>query len=94
MLTHCNTGALATAAFGTALGVVRALAARGALQHAYCTETRPYNQGGWTLSRPNFCRHKDVGISSGGQAIRAGLMRRPQTMPAHHQPRRPSAQLH
>ena len=45
MLTHCNTGALATAAFGTALGVVRALAARGQLQHTYCTETRPYNQG-------------------------------------------------
>jgi methylthioribose-1-phosphate isomerase len=45
VLTHCNTGALATAAFGTALGVVRALAARGQLQHTYCTETRPYNQG-------------------------------------------------
>ena len=44
-LTHCNTGSLATAAYGTALGVMRALAQRGALEHAFCTETRPYNQG-------------------------------------------------
>ncbi|KAK9830593.1 hypothetical protein WJX81_002762 [Elliptochloris bilobata] len=44
-LTHCNTGSLATAAYGTALGVVRALAQRGALEHVFCTETRPYNQG-------------------------------------------------
>ena len=44
-LTHCNTGSLATAAYGTALGVVRALAQRGVLEHAFCTETRPYNQG-------------------------------------------------
>ena len=49
-LTHCNTGSLATAAYGTALGVVRALAQRGALEHAFCTETRPYNQGA-TLQR-------------------------------------------
>lgn len=45
VLTHCNTGSLATAAYGTALGVVRALHEAGALDHAYCTETRPYNQG-------------------------------------------------
>jgi 5-methylthioribose kinase len=45
VLTHCNTGSLATAAYGTALGVVRALHEAGALEHAYCTETRPYNQG-------------------------------------------------
>lgn len=45
VLTHCNTGSLATAAYGTALGVVRALHEEGALEHAYCTETRPYNQG-------------------------------------------------
>ena len=46
LLTHCNTGSLATAAYGTALGVVRALAEAGRLEHAFCTETRPYNQGG------------------------------------------------
>jgi 5-methylthioribose kinase len=45
VLTHCNTGSLATAAYGTALGVVRALHEQGHLEHAYCTETRPYNQG-------------------------------------------------
>ncbi|KAF2645680.1 Methylthioribose-1-phosphate isomerase [Massarina eburnea CBS 473.64] len=45
MVTHCNTGSLATAGYGTALGVIRALHAQGALKHAFCTETRPYNQG-------------------------------------------------
>lgn len=45
VLTHCNTGSLATAGYGTALGVVRALHDGGSLEHAYCTETRPYNQG-------------------------------------------------
>lgn len=46
VLTHCNTGSLATAGYGTALGVVRALQEQGRLEHAFCTETRPYNQGG------------------------------------------------
>eukprot|EP00124_Ichthyophonus_hoferi_P004379 Ihof_evm2s473 gene=Ihof_evmTU2s473 len=45
ILTHCNTGSLATAGYGTALGVIRSLFALGQLDHAYCTETRPYNQG-------------------------------------------------
>lgn len=45
VLTHCNTGSLATAGWGTALGIIRDLHAKGNLQHAYCTETRPYNQG-------------------------------------------------
>lgn len=45
LLTHCNTGSLATAGYGTALGVARSLHAKGKLDHAYCTETRPYNQG-------------------------------------------------
>ncbi|CAF0850710.1 unnamed protein product [Rotaria sp. Silwood1] len=45
ILTHCNTGSLATVGFGTALGVIRQLAANGALQLVYFTETRPYNQG-------------------------------------------------
>ncbi|EFN58562.1 hypothetical protein CHLNCDRAFT_140697 [Chlorella variabilis] len=45
VLTHCNTGSLATAAYGTALGVIRALHEQGRLEHAYCCETRPYNQG-------------------------------------------------
>nr|CAI5825653.1 unnamed protein product [Callosobruchus analis] len=51
ILTHCNTGSLATAGYGTALGVIRSLHAMKRLgkfarnQHVYCTETRPYNQG-------------------------------------------------
>ena len=45
ILTHCNTGSLATAGYGTALGVIRALNESGRLTKAYCTETRPYNQG-------------------------------------------------
>lgn len=35
---------LATAGYGTALGVIRALHTEGALERAYCTETRPFNQ--------------------------------------------------
>ncbi|KAJ3365521.1 S-methyl-5-thioribose-1-phosphate isomerase [Kappamyces sp. JEL0680] len=45
VLTHCNTGSLATAGWGTALGIIRDLQLSGRLDHAYCTETRPYNQG-------------------------------------------------
>jgi methylthioribose-1-phosphate isomerase len=45
VLTHCNTGSLATSGHGTALGIIRSLYSRGLLRHAYCTETRPYNQG-------------------------------------------------
>lgn len=45
VLTHCNTGSLATGGYGTALGVVRTLMEMGKLEHCYCTETRPYNQG-------------------------------------------------
>eukprot|EP01135_Chromosphaera_perkinsii_P005927 Nk52_evm13s372 gene=Nk52_evmTU13s372 len=45
ILTHCNTGSLATAGYGTALGVVRSVHGAGRIDHVYCTETRPYNQG-------------------------------------------------
>ncbi len=45
VLTHCNTGSLATAGYGTALGVIRSLHLTGVLEHVFCTETRPYNQG-------------------------------------------------
>lgn len=45
ILTHCNTGSLATAGYGTALGVIRSVHADGVLERAYCTETRPFNQG-------------------------------------------------
>jgi len=45
ILTICNTGSLATAGWGTALGIIRSVHARGRLDHAYALETRPYNQG-------------------------------------------------
>ncbi|KAL8562321.1 hypothetical protein ACOMHN_037277 [Nucella lapillus] len=45
ILTHCNTGSLATAGYGTALGVVRYLHENKKLDQVNCTETRPYNQG-------------------------------------------------
>uniref|UniRef100_A0A251VNI4 Methylthioribose-1-phosphate isomerase n=1 Tax=Helianthus annuus TaxID=4232 RepID=A0A251VNI4_HELAN len=45
VLTHCNTGRLVISGYGTALGVIRALHADGVLERAYCTETRPFNQG-------------------------------------------------
>ncbi|WAH35146.1 S-methyl-5-thioribose-1-phosphate isomerase [Alicyclobacillus dauci] len=45
ILTHCNTGALATVGYGTALGIIRSLHHQGKLQHVYVDETRPYLQG-------------------------------------------------
>jgi methylthioribose-1-phosphate isomerase len=45
VLTHCNTGSLATAGFGTALGVIRAGAANGKIAQVYAGETRPWLQG-------------------------------------------------
>ncbi|OAB56872.1 S-methyl-5-thioribose-1-phosphate isomerase [Phormidium willei BDU 130791] len=45
LLTHCNAGALATAGYGTALGVVRSAYTAGRLQRLYADETRPRLQG-------------------------------------------------
>jgi methylthioribose-1-phosphate isomerase len=45
VLTHCNTGALATGAFGTALGVMRAAQEQGKQIHVWVDETRPLLQG-------------------------------------------------
>jgi methylthioribose-1-phosphate isomerase len=45
VLTHCNTGSLATAGFGTALGVVRAGVAEERIARVFAGETRPWNQG-------------------------------------------------
>ena len=55
VLTHCNTGALATAGYGTALGVVRAAWEGGKLAGVVATETRPLLQGArltaWELAQ-------------------------------------------
>ncbi|KAF0154664.1 MAG: methylthioribose-1-phosphate isomerase [Syntrophaceae bacterium] len=45
ILTHCNAGALATAGYGTALGVIRAACEQGKKLHIYVDETRPVLQG-------------------------------------------------
>lgn len=45
VLTHCNTGSLATSAWGTALGVIRELHARDRVELVYADETRPLLQG-------------------------------------------------
>jgi methylthioribose-1-phosphate isomerase len=45
VLTHCNAGALATAGYGTALGVIRAASEAGKRIHVFIDETRPFLQG-------------------------------------------------
>jgi methylthioribose-1-phosphate isomerase len=58
ILTHCNAGALATAGYGTALGVIRAAAEQGKNIHVFVDETRPYLQGArltaWELMKENI----------------------------------------
>ncbi|MDR1604902.1 MAG: S-methyl-5-thioribose-1-phosphate isomerase [Gracilibacteraceae bacterium] len=58
VLTHCNAGALATGAYGTALGVVRAAREAGRDVRVYACETRPCLQGArltaWELRRENI----------------------------------------
>jgi methylthioribose-1-phosphate isomerase len=55
VLTHCNTGSLATSTWGTGLGIIRELHARGAIEIVYADETRPLLQGArltaWELSQ-------------------------------------------
>ncbi len=45
LLTHCNTGSLATGGYGTALGVIRSAYAAGKVARVYADETRPWLQG-------------------------------------------------
>lgn len=55
VLTHCNTGTLATGGIGTALGVIRTAWERGRIERCYFTETRPLLQGArltaWELKK-------------------------------------------
>ena len=55
VLTHCNAGALATAGYGTALGVIRAAIAAGKKVNVFADETRPFLQGArltvWELQK-------------------------------------------
>jgi methylthioribose-1-phosphate isomerase len=58
VLTHCNAGALATAGYGTALGVIRAAAEQGKRIDVFADETRPFLQGArltaWELQQDNI----------------------------------------
>lgn len=58
ILTHCNAGALATAGYGTALGVIRAAFQEGKKVRVFVDETRPFLQGArltcWELHRENI----------------------------------------
>lgn len=58
VLTHCNAGALATAGFGTALGVIRAAVNAGKSIRVLADETRPFLQGArltaWELMKDNI----------------------------------------
>lgn len=58
VLTHCNAGALATAGYGTALGVIRAAVEAGKKIDVYADETRPFLQGArltvWELQRDSI----------------------------------------
>jgi methylthioribose-1-phosphate isomerase len=74
VLTHCNTGALATAGVGTALGVIRRAWAEGRLAGVHATETRPWLQGArltaWELLRDG------IPVTLIGDGAAAALMRR------------------
>src|SRR5437867_13421333 len=58
LLTHCNAGALATAGYGTALGVIRAAVEQGKSLQVFADETRPFLQGArltaWELKKDNI----------------------------------------
>lgn len=78
ILTHCNAGALATAGYGTALGVVRAAKEAGKAVNVMATETRPFLQGArltaWELKKD---RIPVTLISDGmvGHFMRQGIIR-------------------
>src|SRR5262249_51382067 len=77
VLTHCNAGALATSGWGTALGVVRELHARGALELTYVDETRPLLQGArltaWELAYEGI-PHRVQADAAAASTILRGLV--------------------
>jgi methylthioribose-1-phosphate isomerase len=77
ILTHCNAGALATAGYGTALGVIRSVHARGAKVHVLVDETRPLLQGArltaWELMREGISMEL-ITDNMAGSLMRAGAV--------------------
>jgi methylthioribose-1-phosphate isomerase len=74
-LTHCNTGALATGAQGTALGALSEAWARGLLRHVFVDETRPLLQGArltaWELEASGI-PYTVIADSAAGQLLAGG----------------------
>ncbi|MBF6265187.1 S-methyl-5-thioribose-1-phosphate isomerase [Nocardia farcinica] len=77
VLTHCNTGRLATSAFGTAIGALRVLAERGAIEEVLVDETRPLLQGArlttWELAEAGI-PHRLTIDSAAAWAMATGLV--------------------
>jgi len=77
VLTHCNTGSLATAGFGTALGVIRAGFADGKIVQVYAGETRPWLQGArltiWELLRDRIPA-KLIADSAASHLLKSGAV--------------------
>ncbi len=77
ILTHCNTGALATAGWGTALGVIRSAHYAGKNISVWVDETRPYLQGArltaWELMKESI-PHKIITDSTAGFLMKMGLV--------------------
>ncbi len=75
VLTHCNTGALATGGYGTALGVIRRAWKDGRIENVYATETRPMLQGArltaWELKRESITTHL-LADSAAGMLLQRG----------------------
>jgi methylthioribose-1-phosphate isomerase len=75
VMTHCNTGSLATSGYGTALGVIRAGVAAGRISHVYAGETRPWQQGSrltmWELVRDGIPA-KLIADSAASHLMKAG----------------------
>ncbi|MEM7481182.1 MAG: S-methyl-5-thioribose-1-phosphate isomerase [Acidobacteriota bacterium] len=78
-LTHCNAGALATAGWGTAVGVIRSAWESGKVAQVWVDETRPLLQGArltaWELKRLGI-PHRLVTDSSAGALLSRGLVER------------------
>ena len=79
VLTHCNAGALATAGYGTALGVIQSAWRRDRVSQVWVDETRPLLQGArltaWELRRLGV-PHRLVTDSSAGSLMSRGLVDR------------------
>jgi methylthioribose-1-phosphate isomerase len=79
VLTHCNTGALATAGYGTALGVIQSAWRGGKVGHVWVDETRPLLQGArltaWELKRLGI-PFRLVTDNSAGALMAQGLVDR------------------